>query len=80
MINRITMGNSSVYNAKSFFGNTISGGNLASLNSDLHKTIVGRALLNITAPTISNTHIFSFCLSLVKNCADQNGNVNPMNK
>ena len=74
------MGNSNVYNAKSFVGNTMTGGNLASLNSDIHKTIVGRALLNITAPTISNKHIFSFCLSLEKICADQNGNVNPMNK
>jgi len=76
-INRIAIGNRKVYNAKSFVGNTNTGGNLASLNFETDKTIVGSKILNVIAPKISSKHIFSVCVLSLKNCTDQNGNFKP---
>ena len=81
IINTIPIGNSNVYKANSFVGNTNTGGNLASLKPDTDRTIDGNTILNIKAPDISSTHsIFTFRSPSLKNFADQNGNANPMNK
>ena len=74
------IGKRNVYRAKSFVGNTNSGGNLACLKSDRDRTIVGNIALKRIAPQISSTHIFRLRSLSLKNCLDHNGNANAMNK